>query len=312
MNTRMKLLALAALGVGVALGYLAAVAPLTAPVSAQPGAADAKEDRAADRAAIRDAMRKFAAAFQKGDAAAAAAFLTSGAELVPDDGPPVRGREAIRKAFAEHFAKKRKAKITLEPESLRFLSRDTALEEGHMKVTPEKGAPESNRYSVLYAREDGKWLLAAVREWESEQAQLRDLGWLIGKWSAKRKNAEVETVYEWFGNKAFIRGQITIRGKDRTFRGMQMIGIDPQTGDLRTWTFENDGGFGEGTCVREGKKWVFESATALSDGGVLTARNILVQVDADTFTWQPVNLAIDGEQVKDLAPVKVRRVKDRK
>jgi hypothetical protein len=37
-----------------------------------------------------------------------------------------------------------------------------------------------------------------------------------------------------------------------------------------------------------------------------------VQVDADTFTWQPVNLAIDGEQVKDLAPVKVRRVKDRK
>src|SRR5262245_48655793 len=65
-----------------------------------------KDAHAADRAAIRKTMRSFAEAFQKGDAAAAAAYLTSGAELVPDEGVPVLGRDAIQKAFAEHFGKK--------------------------------------------------------------------------------------------------------------------------------------------------------------------------------------------------------------
>ncbi len=88
-----------------------------------------------------------------------------------------------------------------------------------------------------------------------------------------------------------------------------MIGTDPNTGELRTWTFEFDGGFGEGTCTRDGKKWVFETATALSDGSVLEAMNILVQIDQDTFTWQPVNLTVDGEQFGNLPPVKVTRVK---
>jgi uncharacterized protein (TIGR02246 family) len=272
--------------------------------------ADAEEtDRAADRAAIHEVRRSFAAAFHKGDAAAAAAFLTSGAELIPDEGRPVHGRDKIQKAFADYFAKRSKMKISLDSESLRFLSENMAVEEGQMHVTPEKGPAETNRYNILYARENGKWLLAAIREWDSEEAKLRDLDWLIGKWSTK--DGEVESVYEWLGNKTFIRAQFSIRAKDRTFSAMQIIGTDPHSGELRTWTFERNGGVGEGTCTREGKKWLFEGSTSMPDGGILTAQNILVQVDKDTFTWQPVNLNVNGEEIKDMPPVKVTRVKDK-
>ena len=41
----------------------------------------------------------------------------------------------------------------------------------------------------------------------------------------------------------------------------------------------------------------------------MTATNILTQINNDTFTWQPVNLTIDGEPVGNLPPVKVTRVK---
>ena len=91
---------------------------------------------------------------------------------------------------------------------------------------------------------------------------------------------------------------------------MQMIGADPDTDALFTRTFEVDGGYGEGTCRREGKKWIFETATTLGEGGTLSATNILVQVDKDTFTWQPVHVTINGEPMKDQAPVKVTRVKN--
>jgi uncharacterized protein (TIGR02246 family) len=270
---------------------------------------ESASDRKADEQAIRQTMQNFTAAFEKGDAAAAAAFLAAGAELIPAEAPLVRGREEIQKAFAEHFAKNPRVKITLEPEPIRFTSRDTAIEEGQMRVASEKGDPAHNRYSVLCVREDGKWLLAFIKEWPSEQTELKDLDWLIGTWSAKRPDAEIQTTFEWFGNKAFIRGQFTVRQKDKTLTGMQMIGTDPETGELRTWTFETDGGFGEGTCTRDGNKWVFDMTTSLSDGTVLEARNVLLEVNNDTFTWQPVNLTLDGEQLGELPPVKVTRVK---
>ncbi len=271
--------------------------------------AAAADDRAEDRAAIRAAMKDFLAAFERGDAAAAAARMTPGAELMAPDGTTYRGRDAVEKAYAGLFAKHPKHRVVVEPESLRFTSRDTALEEGHMTVTRGKEDPGAYRYVALYVREDGKWLIAVLRNDESERAALEDLGWLIGTWDAKRADAEVRTTYEWMGNKAFLRANFTIREKDVTVSGMQVIGIDPDSGELRTWTFETDGGYGEGTVTRDGKKWLFATTATLADGRAMTASNILTPIDRDAFTWQPTNLTIDDEPAGNLPPVKVTRVK---
>jgi hypothetical protein len=71
------------LALGGVLGYFASTISITTNAHAQADASAGKEDRAADRAAIRDAMKGFSAAFHKGDASGAAAFLTSEAELIP-------------------------------------------------------------------------------------------------------------------------------------------------------------------------------------------------------------------------------------
>lgn len=268
-----------------------------------------KENRSADRAAIRQMMKQFVEAFEKGDAATASKFLTEEAEVVPDEGGIVKGRDTIRKTYAEFFAKNPKRKVKLEPEKLHFTSRDAAIEEGHMKVVPEKGESETHRYHVLYVREDGKWLLSVIKEWPSETGALRELDWLIGEWDAKRDDLEIHSSYQWFGDKSFIKATFKIKGKERSFTGMQMIGVDPKTGDLRSWTFEHDGGFGEANVTRDGKKWVFDMATALTDGSVLTSTNIMTKINGDAFSWQPTNLSVDGTPVGDPAPIKVTRVK---
>lgn len=266
-------------------------------------------DRQADRDAIRAMMKEFVAAFQKGDAAAAATYMTAEAEIIPDDGETLKGRDAIQKAYAAHFAKTGRPKVTLEIESIRFTSRDTAIEDGEMTVSHEGESPEKHRYHILYAREDGKWLLSVIKEWPPVESPLNELDWLIGTWSAKRADAEVRNNYEWFGNKSFIKVDITIREKDKSLSAMQLIGIDPATGGIRTWTFEHDGGYGEGTCSRDGPRWVFENKATLADGSILEATNILVPVDRNTITWQPINLTIEGEQFGNLPPMKITRVK---
>ncbi len=313
-----KVLALALLAAGAALGGFGFAKSNQAGNTEPKGAAAVATaqqpagERQADRDAIRAAVANLVKAFETGNAPAAGAILTSGAEIIPDDAPPLRGREAIRKAYAEFFAKHPKRKITLESESLRFTSRDTAIEEGHMSVALDGDAPESQRYSMLLVREDGKWLVALIKEWPSEEADLRDLGWLIGTWEAKRTDVAVRTTYEWFGNKAFIRATIAAREKEITLSGMQLIGKDPRTGELRSWSFGSDGGIAEGTCTRDGNAWIFESAGVNEDGEPTSAKNILVRVNDDTITWQPVNLTVGDEHVGDLPPVKVTRVKTTK
>ena len=80
-----------------------------------------------------------------------------------------------------------------------------------------------------------------------------------------------------------------------------MIGVDPETGLLRTWIFEANGGVGEGVALQDGKQWVFESATELTSGDVLEATNISgANRRRYVFTWQPLDLSINGEQFGNL------------
>ena len=271
-----------------------------------------KDTRKADRAGIQSQKEGFLKAFESGDAEWVASFWTADGELIGDEGSVYRGRGAIAKAYRELFGSKEKRHAEIQSESLRFPSQDTAIEEGYFKVRVAKGEPTANRYSILYVREGGKWLMAVVREWPTETASLRDLEWLIGTWVAQRNDAEVQTTYEWMWNKSFIRVRFTIRQKDRELSGFQMIGKDAASGELRSWTFESEGGFGEATWSRDGKKWVLDSAGRLSDGSTLAATNLLTPLDQDTFSWQAVRRSIDGEEVDDLPPVKVTRLKPKR
>jgi uncharacterized protein (TIGR02246 family) len=321
MSTRRKRLALAlALLVGL-LGPLGALSlPLAryADADDKPAGAEKKADpasrdtRKADRAAIQAQLDGFLKAFESGDAEKVASFWTAGGELIGDDGSVYRGRAAIARAYRAVFDSKEKRQAEIQRDSLRFPSRDTAIGEGHFEVRVGKAEPTVSRYSVLHVREGGKWLMAVVREWPAEAVSLRDLEWLIGTWVAKRPDTEVRTTYEWLWDKSFIRVGFTVRTRGRTLSGFQMIGKDVTSGELRSWTFESEGGFGEAAWSRDGKRWVLDSAGRLTDGTTLVATIILTPLDRDSFTWQAVGRSLDGEELDDLPPVKVTRVKEKK
>jgi uncharacterized protein (TIGR02246 family) len=284
----------------VAIGYLG---------GQQPAGKNGVKDNP-DAAAIKLAGQSFLKAFMARDAKSMAAHWTDNGEYFADDGTILRGRAEIEKAYTEVFAKKGgKADAELEITSIRFPSKDTAIEEGYFKVRTGKDSVTSSKYSVLHVREGGKWLMAIVREFPSEGTTVRDLEWLIGAWEAKRDDTEVLTTYEWWGDKSFIKCNITIKQKGETREGFQMIVKDASTGQLRSWTFDNQGSFGEATWARDGKKWTQESAGVLEDGSVLAATNILTRLDNDSFTFQSVQRSLDGEEVADVPPVRVTRVK---
>lgn len=278
----------------------------TEQATAQPN----ETSRTNDEAAIRKGMSEFIRAVEKGDAKAVAAAWTPQGEYISEDGTILRGRAAIEAAYTKAFAKKSKTKVEITIESIRFPSKDTAIEEGYAKsYKGNTEQPSSTRYSVLHVREGGRWHMAVLREWPDEGVSLRDLDWLIGTWEAKTDDSLVRTVYSWDTKKNTMRCQITIQGKGRNVSATQFLLKDPRTGQLRSWLFDDEGGFGDGAWTRDGKRWIISASGVQGDGGELTATNILTPVDKNTFTWQSTERTLDGEELPNVPPVKVTRVK---
>ena len=279
---------------------------------ADPPKAAAAEDprRKAEEKAIRKQSAAFVHAFEQGDTKTLAELWTEEGEYIDDDGTTLHGRSAITDAYNKLFTENPKRKLEVNLESIRFVSRDSAIEEGVAKVIKgDKDKPTFSRYSILYAREDGRWLMAVVREWPDEGATLKQLDWLIGSWIAKTDDGEVRTSYEWDEGKHFIRARFTIKDKGRTISGTQRIGKDPRTGQLRSWLFGQDGGFGEATWSWDARRWVIEATGVLEDGTEMTATNILTPRGRDAFTWQSTNRTVNAAAASDIPPVKVTRVK---
>jgi len=278
------------------------------------GDAPAGPARPADEAAIRAASQSLARAFEKGDAKAMSAHWTEEGEYIDDDGNKVQGKAALEKAYAGFFAKRPELKVESQTNTVRFLGKDTAVEEGTFTVKAKDAPPDTNRFSTLYVRQDGRWLVALLKEWsddEANKAKLDELAWLIGSWKSEGAGIAAETSYEWAENKKFIRSKYTITNqKDKTLSsgGTQVIGIDPATGGIRSWTFDAEGGIGEANWSWDGDRWIIDSSGTLQDGTSTTARNLMQRQGDNAFSWRSVQRTHEGEKLPDLAAVQVKRV----
>jgi uncharacterized protein (TIGR02246 family) len=264
--------------------------------------------------ALGDAFTK---AFERGDAAALGAMWAEDADYVAIDGRVLRGRAAIEADYADLFKEHKGLTLRIEVHSLRFPSPDVALEDGVTSVMgPEGTLPSRSRYANTLVRQDGRWQLLAVREMPytppNHSEHLRSLDWVSGEWiqegpeSATRAHA----MFRWSADDNFILAQRgVIVGGVLLETGSERIGWDPVAKRIRSWNFESDGGFGEGTWQRVDDAWVVRSSSTLSSGGTMTMTATIRRVDADTIAWQGTNQRVDGNAIPDSPVVTMKRVR---
>ena len=310
--TKYKWLAFAALVVAFAAA-IGSLYPLPAQDKPAEGDKDKGKTDSAEMAAVRKTAEAFTKAFNAGDARAMAAFWTKDGEYVGPGGEPIRGRAEIEKTYAEFFKKHPKATVEVEIASVRLLGRQTALEEGSLKLTlPGDKEPGVSRYSVLHVREEDGWRMASVREWvpdPQELVSLKDVEWLLGDWVAGAGDIEVRISYAWDEDRAFLRGRYVRKHKGKALSsGTQVIGKNPG-GGLRSWIFDSSGTFGESVWTRDEGRWVIEAAGTLPDDSEVTAVNILIPLGKDAFSWQSTERTAAGSELPDSPPLKVTRVK---
>jgi uncharacterized protein (TIGR02246 family) len=271
-------------------------------------------DQAADEATIRKAVEAYVASFNGGDAKALAAMWTPEAVYTnPLSGEQVVGREAIAKQFADIFANSKATKLEAATDSIQFISPGVAVEQGTAKLIHPDQAPEASEYSAVYVKRDGQWLLDRVTEKEvievpSHYEQLKELAWLIGRWTDQDDQATVVTECNWTRNNNFLVRSFTVQISDRIdMAGMQVIGWDPAAKQIRSWVFDSDGGFGQGTWTKKDNRWYVQQSGVLADGGKSSAVNIITKLDDNTCTLQSINRTLDGDLLPNIDEVKITK-----
>jgi uncharacterized protein (TIGR02246 family) len=276
--------------------------------------AKAPEPEAAEKP-IRQAAEDFKRAFNRGDAKAVAALWTPEGEYIDEGGNVFAGRAEIEKEYAGFFKEHPGSQLQIHIDSIRFVGPALAFEEGTSRlIEPPVGATSVSHYTVVHLKQDGKWLMASVRDVESgslsNHESLQDLEPLIGNWTATSGETRVEMTCEWVENRNFIkRSYKAYRGEDLVGSGFEIIGIDHEIGEISSWQFTSDGGLGHNVWHRDGQGWVIEARGTTPQGEATAATNILTPEGKDAFSYRSVDRMVDGEPSEETVTAKIVRKK---
>jgi hypothetical protein len=151
---------------------------------------------------------------------------------------------------------------------------------------------------------------AATADDAEPTAPLEALDWMAGTWVDKGDDATVITECSWTKNRKFLKRSFQVKiDEEVTLEGDQFVGWDPVANQIRSWTFDSEGGIGEGVWLRDGNRWLVKTSFVLADGARASALNVYTHVDADTIRWQSTNREIAGELQPNIPEVTVVRQK---
>jgi uncharacterized protein (TIGR02246 family) len=304
---------------GLALGLAAALAVGQFVVAGKP-AEDEKAKvglRVEARAEAGKGKRaqEFIAAFNKGDAKAAAAFWTPESSYIDQAGNETKGRAAIEKLYEKSFAANKGAKLIVNVSSARQVTPNVALEDGTTEIAPADGGPGTiASFSAVLVKMDGEWYFESVRESvarpPTNAVHFEEIDWLIGDWAGEVKGESGTASYAWAENQNFIVSTFatTLNGIP-VFGGTQWIGWDAIDKQVHSWSFYSGGGTGNAVWSKDADKWILATMARTADGRKVSGVNVLTKIDDDHMTWQLTKLTVDGEVKPEPQLLKLKRVK---
>lgn len=269
-----------------------------------------------EKAAVLANARAYEAAFAKADVKTLAAFFADDAEYTTDDGRTFSGRAAIDEILRAGLLANRGSKLAIAVDSVKVLAPEVVLEKGATTMTAKDGTTSGALYTAIHVKKDGKWKISQLVETPLPVAtpgeQLAELAWLIGEWTEtdKTNDLDVRSQFIWARGGNFITRNVSVkRAGETTLEGWQIIGWDPLASGIRSWTFDSEGGFAEGTWTRDGNRWLVREIGVAPDGSRTGADTTFTKLSADRFAWESSNRTLDGVPQPGIGRIEINRTK---
>ena len=283
--------------------------------------AEEKDAKESTEAEIHQAIAALQESFNSGNAKNLAACWTADGEFVGPSGDRIVGREKIEGAFREFLATHPDSKLRLGIASWRPMADDVALVDLLTEMTPvPEGLQSEPTSTAVLVKRDGRWLIGSMYETFSNvpphRTHLKKLQWLVGDWAEEAGDlagVSVRSECDWNHTGTYMIRKFSAERPDvPVLAGTEVIGWDPRTHRIRSWTFNSDGSFGKSTWTRDGSSWIIDHTGTLTDGGDLSVTYVVTLIDADTLTVKSKGRMINGQPQPPLPEVKLKRLPAKK
>jgi uncharacterized protein (TIGR02246 family) len=294
--------------------------PLLTQAQAQPAAAPAQAvaqparqlGTTPEEKSILEGLAGFAQAYETENVAALSDMFLDETMVVDPDGNATRGKAAVVAMYSDAFKESDGLKLESSVGDIRFVTPDLARVEGKVRLSTTKGdASEFTGFTALLARRDGKWRIAEIHEYAAPTAdvtpyeRLKELEWMVGDWVDESDNVKSTSTVRWADNQSYLvrTYAIEVQG-EKPSTGTMFIGWDPQSGQIKSWLFNSEGGHGEGLWTRSSEKeWVVKSTGVLRDGRPTSATQIQTMINKDSVKVSSIDRIIGGVVAPDIADV---------
>ena len=128
---------------------------------------------------------------------------------------------------------------------------------------------------------------------------------MVGDWVDESDNNRVQSSVRWADNQSYLvrTYKIEMQG-EKGSSGTMFIGWDPQSGQIKSWLFDSNGGHGEGLWTRTGEKeWVVKAQGVLRDGRPTSATQIHTIINKDSVKTSSIDRIIGGQVAPDIVDV---------
>ena len=240
----------------------------------------------ANEAAIRATAVAFVKAFNKGDAKAIASMWMSDGTVADDEGRLIKGAKPLRTNTPRSSRRSptRGWRSAFNRSSFprpRWQSRTGSLKCSR-EQRPAVGRSLHRRARPRgrkVAHRDGPRDMLAV---PSNYHRLQELGWAVGSWESKSENIRRRFRLRWIANKNFLDRDFTVEQDGLlSTSGTQVIGWDPRSQQIVSWTFDSTGGYSTARWSPLPDGWRIESEGVSADGLPTSSKDRVVHVPGD-------------------------------
>lgn len=235
------------------------------------------------------------------------ALYTEGAEIIDDDESSlVSGREEIRQRFATSFAESPNRKIGLEVLSIRQIAEAVMVEEGVARFS-ESGVGEADSevpYSAILVKNgESGWLIATSRELATDAAEsepLAALHPLEGDWTMQGDQMRMDLSLELSPSGRSLHGAALVTTPaEGTMETEIRIGYDAARRQIRWWTFDELGGYAQGTWQPLEDSWLVRTNGVTASGETSSAIQELTFESDNAVFWKSTHRFLDGVALPD-------------
>lgn len=266
--------------------------------------------------AIKAQFESYAEAFNNHDAAAVGRCWTAnGVSIAEETGERTEGRDDLVREFESFFAEQPDTRLSGTIDRVRTVAPNVATIDGRTVLFVTDEEPIESAFTAILVKENDKWLISSSRERSvpvppSPYDALKEFEWLVGSWQDQTGDeVTVQTTVRWSANQAFlIRSYKVEHSAGDALEGTEVIGWDPISKQIRTWTFNSDGSFGQGTASKHEDELVLKMWQIVGAGQVAAATKIISRIDDDKMTVRTIGETLNGEPVPSSDPVTVIRV----